>query len=59
MSQETNKSNIAIVDDDPRICRLYRRILESAGYNVFAAKNEEELLQTLAKTDIHLIFLDL
>ena len=38
---------VLVVDDEPMLCRLYRRLLEKAGYIVYTAGNGIEGLKIL------------
>ncbi len=50
---------ILYVDDDKRLCRLLRRYLERAGYDVSCAINGEEMHEQLNTETYHLILLDI
>ncbi|WP_138933467.1 response regulator [Roseovarius arcticus] len=52
-------NQILVVDDDPKMCTLLRRTLESEGFVVFEADCEAEALQTMDENAISLISLDL
>ncbi|MBN2387723.1 MAG: pyridoxal-phosphate dependent enzyme [Anaerolineales bacterium] len=52
--------NVAIVDDNPEVRRLIRRILQSQGeYKIFEAENGKEALKLIARELPDLIVLDL
>ncbi len=53
------KKNILIVDDDFDTRFILKRILENEGYQIFLAKDEEETFDSLSRSPIHLILLDL
>lgn len=50
---------ILYVDDDQRLCRLLRRYLERADYQVSCAANGAEMHQQLNDGTFHLILLDI
>jgi len=50
---------ILYVDDDQRLCRLLRRYLERADYNVTCAADGEEMHQRLKEDNFNLILLDI
>ncbi len=50
---------ILYVDDDQRLCRLLRRYLERAGYEVCCAANGDEMHTQLDSGGFHLILLDI
>jgi len=55
-----NTSHILIVDDDPVIRRLTRRMLNSLGYQVIEAENGVEALNRFTEnSDIDLVLSDL
>ena len=49
---------ILVVDDDKHIRRLFRAVLEDAGYGVHAAANGEEALEIMDREYIDLVVLD-
>jgi two-component system, OmpR family, response regulator len=49
---------ILIVDDDPRICRLLRRYLETEGYRTYTASSGNEMRKKLAESRVNLVLLD-
>ena len=49
---------ILVVDDDKNIRRLYRAVLEDAGYGVHTAANGEEALAVMDREFIDLVVLD-
>lgn len=56
---ETKKSyKIAIVDDEPDICRLLKRHLEPAGHTCFIAHNGETALRIIREEGIDLLLTD-
>ncbi len=52
-------SQILVVDDDPKICRLLARYLVQEGYHVITACNGEEMRQLMAAEQPDLVILDL
>lgn len=52
-------ANILYVDDDQRLCRLVRRYLERAGYQLDCAATGEEMQRKLESDDFDLILLDI
>jgi len=55
----SHNSNILIVDDDIRICKILERYLTSAGYQVKTAFNGEEMHSCMQTYEPNLIILDL
>jgi excisionase family DNA binding protein len=58
-NQNKTRFPILIIDDDPMITSLLRKILEGLGYIVLSAKTPEEALESAARWNPGLIFLDL
>lgn len=52
-------AKILIVDDEPNIRRLFRDELEEEGHTIDQAGDGAEALAAVAKTDYHLVLLDL
>ena len=52
-------TNLLIVDDDERICRLLGRYLKRKGFHVFTATDGTNMWQLLESTQPELIILDL
>lgn len=52
-------TTILVVDDDPRICRVLRRYLSTAGYRVLLAANGDEMREVMRKHETDLVILDL
>ncbi len=52
------KSCVLLVEDDPRVLRLERMVLEKDGFSVMAAGSGEETLEMLAEITPSLIILD-
>ena len=55
----SGKTLVLVVDDDIRILRMIRRILELENYRVTCAKNGEEALEALDRETPDLILLDI
>ena len=53
-----NGGMVLIVEDDERISRLERFVLEQVGYRVTCAGSGEEALEILPNTTPSLVFLD-
>ena len=53
------KAHIMVVDDDPRITELLRRILAYEGYSVTIAASGEEALTRILERPPDLIVLDI
>jgi two-component system, OmpR family, response regulator MprA len=51
-------AHVLIVDDDPRILSMMRRILEVDGYNVLTASEGESALEMLRRDRVDLLVLD-
>jgi two-component system KDP operon response regulator KdpE len=54
-----SKTRILIVDDEPKLVRLVREILTATNYQVLAASNGNNALETIAVEHPDLILLDL
>ncbi len=50
---------ILVVDDDPRICGLLKKILERAGYEAHAVFSGEEALELLCREPFTVVITDL
>ncbi len=57
--QRTSKTHILVVDDDPKIRTLLRRLFEGEGWEVSEAASSEEVRSRLAAGRIDLVTLDL
>lgn len=55
----SDKIKIAVIEDEPSICEMYRIKLSSAGYDVKTAHNGQEGLKLLEEFKPQLILLDL
>ncbi len=55
----TQNAKILIVDDDERICRILERYLTSAGYQVEAVSNGEQMFRRMELQAPDLVILDL
>jgi len=53
------KASILLVEDDPRVLRLERLVLEKEGYDVVAAESGEEALDMMAEISPSLVVLDI
>lgn len=51
--------NILIVDDEEEIRDIYREVLEGSVVNILEAEDVEEAIDTLSKSSIHTILLDM
>ena len=49
---------VLIVDDDPRICELYRDIIEEGGYQALEAEGANTALLVLKTHEVDLMILD-
>jgi CheY-like chemotaxis protein len=56
---ETKEQSILVVDDNPDDRKLFRRMLESAGYCVVEGSSGRETLAVVEKTRFALMTLDL
>lgn len=54
-----DKPRILIVDDDPRLVRLVREVLQATGHAVLAACSGEQAVQTVALEQPDLVLLDI
>lgn len=54
-----SKQKIAVIEDEPSICEMYRMKLANAGYQVKTAFNGEDGLEITEKFNPELILLDL
>jgi len=57
--QPEKTQKILIVDDDPQISMLMTAILESSGFEIFAATCGSEALKMIDKKEPHLVLLDI
>jgi len=53
------KETILVVDDEPRLVRLVRAVMEAVGYEVLSARDGEEALEVLAVEQPDLVLLDI
>ncbi len=51
-------ANIVLVEDDPELCSLCRRVLTRAGHEVATFEDGEAALDALAQTECDLVLLD-
>jgi CheY-like chemotaxis protein len=49
---ETKEQSILVVDDNPDDRKLFRRMLESAGYSVVERSSGKEALTAVEKTSL-------
>ncbi len=52
-------SNILVVDDEPSICEMVKRVLQTMGHQVETATRGEEAVEKLEQRDYDLVLLDL
>ena len=52
-------TRVLVIDDEPSVCSFLRRILESAGYEVFKASNGAAGLQLFKERPAHLVLTDI
>jgi DNA-binding response OmpR family regulator len=55
----TRKSLVLVVDDEPNLCNVLRRILEKEGYQVLTAPDGEAALQIIKEKVPDVVLLDL
>lgn len=53
------KQTILVVDDEPMILRIFKRLLSEEGYTVLTARNGKEGLEVVRKKNLELVILDL
>ena len=58
-SEKISPKIILVVDDEQPIRQLIKTHLESEGYAVLTAKTAEDALETIKRTKLHAILLDL
>jgi two-component system, NtrC family, response regulator HydG len=54
-----NGALIAVVDDDPEICRTMKNILEKRGYSVITCATGEEAISLAKETQHNIFFIDI
>jgi CheY-like chemotaxis protein len=54
----TGPRRILVIDDEPEVCSLLRKVLERGGYQVQTSGTGEEGLELLAKEPVDLIIVD-
>ncbi len=54
-----DKARILIVDDDPRLIRLVREVLNGAGYEILTSSSGESAIRSLAMEQPQLVLLDI
>jgi DNA-binding response OmpR family regulator len=52
-------SSVLVIDDDPLICQVVRRVLESDGYRVATAEDAQSGLDLFAELDPDLVIVDI
>ena len=52
-------SCILVIDDDPSVCKLIRRILEPQGFKVVTVANGRDGLEQVQRNPVNLVLLDL
>lgn len=57
--EQSEQSNILVVDDDPTIRRMIVASLKRDGYNFFEAANGKEALEVMHDKEVDLVLLDL
>lgn len=50
---------VMVVDDEPRVCRLFEKILREEGYQVISAVSGRQALALAPETEPHIILLDI
>jgi len=50
---------ILVVDDDPRLCRLVREVLNAAGYEILTSSGGQQAIEVLALEQPDLVLLDI
>ncbi|MCK5241442.1 sigma-54-dependent Fis family transcriptional regulator [bacterium] len=53
------KQRILIIDDEPEICWIIKKVLSEKGFDVFNAFNGEQGIEQVAEVDPDLVFLDI
>jgi DNA-binding response OmpR family regulator len=59
MSTTKQKLTVAVIEDEPTICEMYRFKLEQAGYRAVTARDGQEGMVVCRKEKPELILLDL
>lgn len=59
MGRETQASTVMVVDDEPRACHLFAKILSEEGYQVVTASSGARALTMAAETRFDAVLLDL
>ena len=55
----TNKPLVLVVDDEPHMCNVLRRILKQVGYKVITAPDGETALRLIPEKNPNVLLLDL
>jgi len=53
------KSRILVVDDDPNILRIFKKVLEKEGYTVETTETGKDALKKIRKTKFSVCLIDL
>jgi len=56
---ERLRATVMVVDDEPRVCQLFEKILSEEGYRVLTASGGERALAMAAEASPDLILLDI
>lgn len=59
MSKSASKGTVVIVDDDPKIRRIYTDFLEAQGYTVMAARSGVEGINLVTRVRPKMVLLDI
>lgn len=54
-----SQCQILVVDDEPELCKVLKKVLEKEGYRVLTATKGQKAFSLLKKEKIHLLLLDL
>jgi len=52
-------SSVLVIDDDPVMCRIMRRLLEQDGFSVATAEDAQSGLELFAELDPDLVIVDI
>jgi excisionase family DNA binding protein len=58
-NSNANITQVLVIDDDDKICSLFRDVLEGQGYTVTLACDSVQALELIRQRDFDLVFLDL
>ena len=59
MARKKKKKHVILVDDDPAICKIAQKILESAGFTVETYRSFRPMLSRLGEITPELLIVDL